>query len=184
MTGIHITKFHTLNDKQIVLADILSQVDQNFNNWHDQQLMASKHDTDYEHHNPSDLQSNTSDDRKLITHKDKSIPSVTMQDKYHTDIMDELVAMVGSNRNTVQGFINNMVGNTDAHTVVKDNNKINNKNIEQHANPLISESTCCPVFFWKRGGVVDQMQQDFFSPIFIQYSDPRPTTPQATTRLL
>ena len=78
MTGSHITEFHTPDDKQIVLADLLTQVDQNFYSRHDQQLMVPKHDTDHEHHNPSDLQSNISDDRKLVTHKDESIPSVTM----------------------------------------------------------------------------------------------------------
>ena len=46
-----------------------------------------------------------------------------MQNKDHTDIMDELATMVGSDRNTVQGFINNMVGTTDAPIVVEGNNK-------------------------------------------------------------
>ena len=64
-----------------------------------------------------------------------------MQDEDHTDIMDELVAMVGSNRNTAQGFINNMVGNTNNPTVVKDNNKTTNGNIKQHPNPSMPEST-------------------------------------------
>ena len=78
MAGSHITKFHALEDKQPVLADLLKQVDQNFDNWHDRQLMTPKHDTDHEHYNPIDLQSTTSVDYKLITNKDESIPSVTM----------------------------------------------------------------------------------------------------------
>ena len=32
MAGSHITKFHTPKDKEIVLEDLLSQVNQNFNN--------------------------------------------------------------------------------------------------------------------------------------------------------
>ena len=35
--------------------------------------------------------------------------------------MDEL-AIMGSDHNTVQGFINDMVGNTNDHTVVESNN--------------------------------------------------------------
>ena len=56
--------------------------------------MAPKHDTDHEHHNPNDLQSTTSVDCKLVTHEDKSIPSVTMQNEDHTDIMGELATML------------------------------------------------------------------------------------------
>ena len=52
--------------------------------------MAPRHD----HHNPSDLQSTTSVDYKLVTHEDESIPSVIMQNEDHTDIMDELAAML------------------------------------------------------------------------------------------
>ena len=78
MVGSHITKFHTPEDKQLVLADLLSQVDQNFDNQHDRQLMAPKHDSDHEHHNPSDSPSNPSVDCKLVTHEDESIPSVAM----------------------------------------------------------------------------------------------------------
>ena len=37
MTGSHITKFHTPEDKQIVLEDLISQVDQDLDNWHDRQ---------------------------------------------------------------------------------------------------------------------------------------------------
>ena len=116
MTGSHITKFHTPEDEEIVSENLLSQINQDFDNQHDWQLMEPKHDTDHEHHNPSDSLSNPSVDSKLVTHKDESIPSVAMQDQDHTDIMDELVAMVRSDRNTVQGFINDMVGNTDAPT--------------------------------------------------------------------
>ena len=99
--------------------------------------MAPKHDTDHEHHNPNNLQSTRPDDRKLVTHKDESIPSVTMQNEDHTDIMDGLVAMVGSNRNTVQGFINDMVGKRNTPTVVKGNNK----DIKRHPNPSMPGST-------------------------------------------
>ena len=56
--------------------------------------MAPKHDTDHEHHNPSNPPFTTSVDCKLVTHKDESIPSVTMQDEDHTDIMDELAALL------------------------------------------------------------------------------------------
>ena len=66
--------------------------------------MAPKHDTG---HDPS-----VGD--KLVTHEDDSIPSVAMQDQDYIDIMDKLAAIIGSDRNTVQGFINDMVGNTDA----------------------------------------------------------------------
>ena len=55
MTGSHITEFHTPEDEQIVLVDLLKQVDQNFDNWHDRQIMAPKHDTDHKNDNPSDL---------------------------------------------------------------------------------------------------------------------------------
>ena len=44
------------------------------------------------------------------------ITSVAMQDQDHTDIMDELAAIVRSDHNTVQGFINDMVGNTNTST--------------------------------------------------------------------
>ena len=114
MAGSHITKFHTPKDKKIVPEDLLSQVNQHFDIWHDRQLMVPKHDTDHEHHNQSDPTSNPSVDSKHVTHKDESILSVAMQDQNHTDIMDELAAMVGSDRNTVQGFINDLVGNNNA----------------------------------------------------------------------
>ena len=190
MAESHITEFHTPEDKQLVLADLLSQVDQNFDNQHNQQLMASKHYNDHGHHNPSNPQSTTFVDCKLVTHKDESISSVTMQNKDHTDIMDELAAMLRppnqlkssmpestlhqiskivrkeavedkkmelmrsgtkipkndvdvldlidtselyglindgidkyNHRNTVQGFINYMVGNTNIPTMVHNSNK-------------------------------------------------------------
>ena len=78
MAGSHITEFHTPKDKEIVPEDLLGQVNQHFDNRHDRQLMAPKHDTDHGHHNPSDPQSTISVDCKLVTHKDESIPSVTM----------------------------------------------------------------------------------------------------------
>ena len=84
--------------------------------------MAPKHDNDHGNHNPSDPPSTTFVDCKLITCKDESILSVTMQDEDHTDIIDQLVIMVESDRNTVQGFINDMVGNTNDLTVVEGNN--------------------------------------------------------------
>ena len=68
MAGSYITEFTTPKDKQIVLEDLLSQVDQDFNNQHNQQLMAPKHDTDYEHHNPNNPPSTTSVECKLVTH--------------------------------------------------------------------------------------------------------------------
>ena len=109
MAGSHITECYTPKDKEIVLEDLLSQVNQNFDNRHDRQLIAPKHDTDHECHNPSDPPTNPSVDCKLVTHEDKSISSVAMQDQDHTDIMDEFSTMVGSDRNTVQGFINDML---------------------------------------------------------------------------
>ena len=45
MTGSHTTKFHTHEDKQLVIADFLSQEDQDYDNRHDQQLMTHEHDT-------------------------------------------------------------------------------------------------------------------------------------------
>ena len=78
MAESHITKFHTPKDKEIILEDLLNQVDQDFDNQHDWQLIAPKHDTDHEHHNPSDPPSNPSVDSKLVTHEDESIPSVVM----------------------------------------------------------------------------------------------------------
>ena len=58
MAGSHITKFHTPEDKEIVLEDLLSQVNQHFDNCHNQQLMAPNRDTDHEHRNTSDSTSN------------------------------------------------------------------------------------------------------------------------------
>ena len=89
--------------------------------------MAPKHDTDHEHHIPNDPPSNPSVDCKLVTYEDESIPSVAMQDQDDTDIIDELSTMVESDRNMVQGFINDMVGNTDAST--------------NRSKPLMPEST-------------------------------------------
>ena len=80
MTGSHITEFHTPEDEEIMLEDLLSQVNQDFDNRHDQQLMALKHDTDHEHHNPSYPPSDPSVDCKLVPHEDESISSVAMQD--------------------------------------------------------------------------------------------------------
>ena len=59
MAGSHTTKSHTHKDKQPVLADLLSREDQDFNNGHNRQLMALKHDTDHGYHNPSNPQPTT-----------------------------------------------------------------------------------------------------------------------------
>ena len=116
MTGSHITEFHTPKDEEIVLDDLLGQVNQDFNNQHNQQLMAPKYDTDHENHNPSNPPSNSLVDCKLITPKNESIPSVAIQDQDYTDIIDELSTILGSDRNTVQRFINDMVGKIDVST--------------------------------------------------------------------
>ena len=55
--------------------------------------MATKHDTSRGYHNPSDSQSTTSVDCKLVTGNDESISSETMKNEGTTDIMDELAAM-------------------------------------------------------------------------------------------
>ena len=77
--------------------------------------MAPKHDADHGHHNPCDPPFTISVDCKLVTRKDESIPSVTMQDENHTDIMYKLATMVGSDRNMVLGFINDIVGNKNSY---------------------------------------------------------------------
>ena len=94
MTGSYITKLYTHEDKQPVIADLLIQEDQNFNNHHDQQLMAPKDDTDHGYHNLIDPQSTTSIDCKIVTHDDESTPSETMKNEDNTDIMDELAVMI------------------------------------------------------------------------------------------
>ena len=122
MAGSHITKFHTPDNKEITPEDTLSEENQHFDNEHERQLsfnrkcMASNHEIDHEHQNTRDSTSNPSVADEFVTHEDESIPSVAMQDQDHTDIMEELATLVGSNRNMVQGFINDMVGNTNAPT--------------------------------------------------------------------
>ena len=106
IAGSNITKFHTPKDKEIVPEDLLSQVNQHFDNRHNRQLMPSKHDTNYD----------PSIEGKLVTREDELIPSVAMQDQDHINIMNEFAVLVGSDHNTVQGFINDMVGNTNAPT--------------------------------------------------------------------
>ena len=69
MTGSHITEFHTHEDQQPVIADLLCQKDRKYDDWHDQQLMTHEPDTGRGYHNPSDPQSNTSVDYKLTTGK-------------------------------------------------------------------------------------------------------------------
>ena len=71
IAGSYITKFHTHKDKQPVIADLLSQEDQDYNNRYDQQLMTHEHDTGQGHHNPRNPQSNTSVDYKIATGKDE-----------------------------------------------------------------------------------------------------------------
>ena len=96
IAGSHITKFHTHKDKQPLVEDLLSQEDQDYNNWHDRQLMTcnvedllSQEDGDYDnwhdwqlmtckydtgqgHHNPSNQQSTKSVHYELDTGKDES----------------------------------------------------------------------------------------------------------------
>ena len=116
MAGSHITEFHTPEDKEIALEDSLSQVNQQLDSKNDRQLMAPNRDTDHEHQNTSDLTYNPFIDDELVNHKDESTPSVAMQDQDHTNIMHKLATLVSSTRNRVQGFINDMVGNTDVPT--------------------------------------------------------------------
>ena len=97
MTGSHITEFHIHKDKQPIIADLLSQEDQDFDNRHNQQLIATKHDTGQGHHNPSNSQLTTSIDCKHVTHKDESISSETIKNEDTTDILDELAAMLPLN---------------------------------------------------------------------------------------
>ena len=75
--------------------------------------MASNHETDHEHQNPSGSTFNLSVHDEFVTHKDESIPSVAMQDQDHTNIMQELKTLVSSKRNIVQEFINDMVIETN-----------------------------------------------------------------------
>ena len=56
--------------------------------------MVPKHDTGQGHHNPSNPQSTTSVDCKVVTGKDESFSSETMKNENTTDIMDELAAMI------------------------------------------------------------------------------------------
>ena len=100
--------------------------------------MAHKHDSDHGQHKPNNPTSTTSIDYKLIKRKDESILSLEMQDEDHADIMNELAAMIGSDRNTVQGFINNMVGNTNDPTVVESTKNKTNKDTKQPPNQLRS----------------------------------------------
>ena len=93
MAGSHITEFHTHEDEQPVVTDLLSQWDQEYNNQHDQQLMTRKYNNGQGHHNPSDPQSTTSVDCKLNTSKDESFPSETVKYEDTTNIMDELATM-------------------------------------------------------------------------------------------
>ena len=106
MEGSHITEFHTPEDEEIVPVDFFSEVNQHFDNQHDWQLMAPKHVT----------KQDPSVDGKLANHENETILSVAMQDQDHTDIMNGLRVLVGSDRNAVQKFINDMIDNTNAAT--------------------------------------------------------------------
>ena len=101
MAGSHITEFHTHEDKQPVVLDLLSEGSEGYDNQHDWQLMARKHDNCHAHHNPRNSQSATSVDCKLATGKDESFSSEAVKNGDITDIMDDLVTMVGSDCNTV-----------------------------------------------------------------------------------
>ena len=57
MAESHITEFHTHKDEQSIIVDLVSQEDQDFDNQHDRQLMAPKHDTGRRYHNPNNPQS-------------------------------------------------------------------------------------------------------------------------------
>ena len=133
MAGSHITEFHTPEDKEITPEDTLSEENQHFDNEHERQLsfnrqrMASNHEIDHEHQNTRDSTSNPSVADEFVTHKDESIPLVAMQDQDHADIMEELATLVGSNRNTVRKFINDMVLEISLQLV---------NQIDQYLNPL------------------------------------------------
>ena len=118
MAGSHITKFHTYKDKQPVVEDPLSQVDQDYNNQHarqlmtcdvedllsqedqdynnrhNRQLMTCKHDTGQGYHNPSNPQSTKSVDCEVTTGKNELFSSEVVKNVNTTDIMDELAAMI------------------------------------------------------------------------------------------
>ena len=63
--------------------------------------MASNHEIDHEHQNTRDSTSNPSVADEFFTHKDELIPLVAIQDQDHTNIMEELKTLVGSDCNTV-----------------------------------------------------------------------------------
>ena len=94
MAGSHIAKFYTHKDEQLVIADLLYQEDRKYDDQHDQQLMTHKHDTRRGHHNPSDPQSNTSVDHKLVTGKDESFSTEAMKNEDIIAIMDELTIVI------------------------------------------------------------------------------------------
>ena len=93
MAGSHITEFHTHEDEQPVVMDLLSQGNQDYDNQHDQQLMTRKHYNIQEHHNPSNPQPKTSVDCKLAIGTDESFSSEAVENGYTTNIMDELATM-------------------------------------------------------------------------------------------
>ena len=109
MVGSHITKLHKHEDKQPVVTDLLNQGNQDYDNQHGQQLMTRKHDNGQGHQNPGNPQSTTSFDCQLATGKNESFSSEAVKNGDITDIMEELATIVESDRNTVQGFINDMV---------------------------------------------------------------------------
>ena len=93
MAGSHITKFHTHENEQTVVTELLSQENQDYNNQHDRQLMIRKHDNGQEHHNPSNSQCITSVNCKLATGKNESFSSEAVENGDTTNIMDELATM-------------------------------------------------------------------------------------------
>ena len=90
LVGNHITKFHTHEDKQPAIEDLLCQEDQKYDDQHDQQLTTHEHNTCQGHHNPSNPPSNTSVDHKLVMCKDESFSTEAIKNEYITAIMNEL----------------------------------------------------------------------------------------------
>ena len=129
MAGSHIAKFRTPKDKEITQEDILSEENQHSN---------------HEHQNTRDSTSNPSVADEFVTHEDESILLVAMQDQGHADIMEELATLVGSNRNTVQEFINGMVGEN-----INPTSQSNQPIFEplEPTLPLNSRCSCCTSSF-------------------------------------
>ena len=133
MVGGHITRFHTQENKQPIITELLtkvlnasgadvnllSQENQNYDNQHDQHLMTCKHDAGRGQHNQSDPQSTKPVDYKIATCKDESSSSDAVKSEGVAKIMEDTLKMA-------EKFINAMVLKTshiDAPAVVKDNDK-------------------------------------------------------------